>query len=344
MKKSKGKLKREKLFNLFSENLRLIKEHEQVRIDSDIDDGYLCPICFEIYDRTHLESNSQNPLTLEDVPPKSLGGKPLILTCRNCNSFCGHALDSHLLNLLLDNDAIQFLPNSGFKTVFEKEGNKMGGYIKVDDKGKLNLHLKSEWSNPKESNIFMNNVFPPKGLWMPGLLPFGESEPEPWKSKEFLIQKPTRANERKAEIALLKSAYLFAFSKFGYSFLINGGLIKVREQILNPEKKILPKVFWVNYEFPKENLGLNFIKKPKELRCYLIIFELETKSRDYQFAIALPGPNTPGLKVYENIQKILSNDETDSIDCELEHLIEMDFISKSGFVWASHYYWNKFCE
>src|SRR5688572_8416805 len=55
--------------------------------------GYLCPICARA---TTLVA----ALTAEDVPPRRVGGKPLILTCEPCNSEAGRQLDVHWGNLL----------------------------------------------------------------------------------------------------------------------------------------------------------------------------------------------------------------------------------------------------
>jgi len=52
---------------------------------------YYCPICGDGY--PELSAISGEELTLEDVPPKSIGGKPILLTCRRCNSSAGHTMD-----------------------------------------------------------------------------------------------------------------------------------------------------------------------------------------------------------------------------------------------------------
>jgi hypothetical protein len=51
---------------------------------------YLCPCCMRMYGR---EALSDGTLTIEDVPPKSVGGRWLVLTCMQCNSTAGTRLD-----------------------------------------------------------------------------------------------------------------------------------------------------------------------------------------------------------------------------------------------------------
>ena len=59
---------------------------------------YICPLCLNTFNLSELGDKVNDILTVEDVPPKSLGGNPILITCRNCNSKCGHNLDVYLLN------------------------------------------------------------------------------------------------------------------------------------------------------------------------------------------------------------------------------------------------------
>ncbi len=135
-----------------------------------------------------------------------------------------------------------------------------------------------------------------------------------------------------------------AFSILGYSLLINSSLFKVRKQILNPDEKVFPGIYWFKYDFPDALRGINLIKSPKDLRCFLIIFDLKTKSKKRQFSIALPGPSLPGIKVYENIEKIMCNDSDDKyIQLEIEHLNDIDFVKEIKNVWDAYWFWQKYC-
>ncbi len=280
-------------------------------------------------------------MTLENIPPKSLGGKVRALTCKKCNSVAGHTLDNHLLKRLTEIDFHSFLPNSQSNTTFSHKGNKVNGRVNIDNKRTFIINLDTLGSNPKESEKFMSNVFPPRTIYGPihKFLNPDFIEPE-YKTESFEIKKEERSDEKRAEIALLRIAYLYAFSLFGNGFLINGYLFKVREQIQKPDEKILNPVYWIKYEFPENMIGLNIIKQPKELQSFLIIFNLETSSTKRQFAICLPGPTEPGIEVYENIQKLLC-EEGESIDVDIEHIDEKDLLTQKGYEFAANYYWNK---
>ena len=85
---------RENIFNEFSLNFSRVMDNPHLkRINIDF---YICPLCFESFTEQHLNQTVENPLTIEDIPPKKLNGKPLLLTCKKCNNINGSIYDSEL--------------------------------------------------------------------------------------------------------------------------------------------------------------------------------------------------------------------------------------------------------
>ena len=62
------------------------------RLRPDFPRLYVCPICGRGFVEQAL---SNGMLTLEHVPPRSMGGRRLVLTCRDCNARAGHMMDVH---------------------------------------------------------------------------------------------------------------------------------------------------------------------------------------------------------------------------------------------------------
>jgi hypothetical protein len=324
--------KKKKIFSLFSQNLEWVKEEPTISFNPDFSNGYICPLCFEVFFEEDLDISKKNYLTLEDIPPKSLGGKPLALTCKNCNSKSGHELDIHLLNRLQELDSELFLKNSKANVTIELNGNKINGIVDIDQKGKVILDLQPNRSNPIETRKLMKDLFPPV------------ITKEVFETPKINYKLHKRSKESRADVALLRIAYLIAYSTFGNSFLINGGLFKVREQILNPDKEILPKPYWIKYDFPKEAEGINLIIQPKELRCFLVIFNLVTKSQSRQIAIVLPGPSKNGLQIYEYIKQNLCAEEGESLHFTLEHIPKIDYLKKKNYAFACNWYWQEWTK
>ncbi|WP_394368459.1 HNH endonuclease [Adhaeribacter radiodurans] len=73
---------------------------------------YICPICLIKFSEEALSEKVKNNLTLEDAPPKSLGGSQIALTCKKCNNTCGHKVDFHLSVRLRELDERAFKPNT----------------------------------------------------------------------------------------------------------------------------------------------------------------------------------------------------------------------------------------
>src|SRR6266496_4496157 len=85
-----------RLFELYAHNWQVVKQHPNLRVEPNIDDVFLCPLCFKYFERKVLDY--ENVLTREHVPPQSLGGqdRDCTLTCADCNHTAGSRLDRQL--------------------------------------------------------------------------------------------------------------------------------------------------------------------------------------------------------------------------------------------------------
>lgn len=327
--------KKKKIFDIYSQNLKWIKEKTNAKFKVEFDKGVLCPLCLEVFLESDLNPSEENYLTLEHNPPKSLGGKDNILTCKKCNNKSGHKTDVELLTYLLEQDFKSFSPNSKHRTKLENsDGSKVTADLSFDNKGKMTLNLQSKYSNPKDYNNFLTSE-------ERGFFPIeGEFGKYATRKLQFNMKIPDKGNMRLASIALLKIGYLLGFEKYGHIFLFNQNLDIVREQILNPEKEIITDPFWVNYEFPEMYVGVNTINKPKELMCFLNTFVLKTKSREAQISIAFPGYNKEDAEIYKNIKKILCSSEGGTADMEITTFEPFLDLKDENRVFSSSIIWD----
>lgn len=87
------------LFKTFSDNLRKTFQKFNLTLNANgsviSEELYLCPISMVGFMKDSLQNGR---LTIEHVPPESLGGKPLVLTSKEVNSKDGHTSDKKLLN------------------------------------------------------------------------------------------------------------------------------------------------------------------------------------------------------------------------------------------------------
>ena len=272
----RGLERRKAIFERYSSHLStLINEGELKDVKLEFENSYICPICLSQFTESDLASDSKNMLTLEDSPPDSLGGKKVALTCKSCNSRCGHDLDFHLQEKLLELDSNEFLPNSSQKGKTTIDGHTVISKTIVDDNS-IKISLSEKNNDPNVTKDYLKKIIPGRIV--------------------NVERKKSRVDNQKFQIAMLKSAYILAFAKFGYNFILDLSFDIVREQLLIPEEQIYPEGFWTKQPFAEEDEGVHFIVE-KGYESIFVIFPLKTKSSIRRFGVALPLPNQPIEKV-----------------------------------------------
>lgn len=329
--------RRLKLFKAFSQNLEWVKEGTNNFTNIEFADGYMCPMCLKLFPIQNLYERNENDLTIEHVPPEKLGGKPRTLTCRECNSKSGYKLDAQLLKRLQEMDFGLWLPGAKRDTRFKIGENEMAGSFGIETNGTVKIDLHPKRSHPKQADKFLGDLVLTQNM---PVTPFNIDSIMEGTRFTFTIRQ--NSDTHRAEIALLRIAYLLAFSTFGYGFILNNpGLDLVRQQILNPDDDILEPPFWFKYDFDNECNGANIIMEPKELRCFLIIFELKTKSKARKIAIALPGHYKEGGDIYRNMRDYRDGKKTmDKL--MIQNLTESTYIDRVQGAFASHIYWKEY--
>jgi hypothetical protein len=266
---AKGLEKRKRIFAKYVEQLKLLNEgsmlSEPFRFDSE---KYVCPICLNQFSEEHLSDNSNQMLTLEDAPPKSLGGKANTLTCKSCNNKSGHEIDFHLTEHLIEKDIRDFLPNIKSKASFLHKGKKVQGELNVDSNGNITVIHSNKNNNPTNLDEYVNET-----------------------GKDDIINiefKKSRVDRLRLEVALLKSAYILAFEKYGYALILNESYDIVREQLRNPNKEIYPEGFWTKQSsFTEEHEGVHLIKSDG-FEGFYAIFVLKTNISEHRYGVYLP--------------------------------------------------------
>jgi hypothetical protein len=192
---------------------------------------YCCPICRNLYLPEALEMDA---LTLEHAPPQKVGGKPLALTCKECNSVAGYSVDSAVVQRqkLLDfTDAVM-----GQKQNFKgRAAFLIGGET-------LNINFEKDEGTPSIKPV--RKINDPKKLkayadYMNHLHMAGK-----WDGMEFTITPTATYHVKYSKIGDLKNAFIICFAFFGYRFALNERLSVVREQIMSYNKDII-NYYWL---------------------------------------------------------------------------------------------------
>lgn len=294
--KTDGDKRREKIFQRYSENLNLLKQENILSIEPRFIATYICPLCLRHFSEADLDQSAANPLTLEDAPPKSLGGKANILTCKECNNRCGTLVDFHLVQQMIELDKRELIPGMEFDAQFEKDGQIIQGTIKIGVKREAKVLHKNKNNNPSKLTQHVENT--------------GKGD------SVQLVYRKTKVEPDKIQFALLKTAYLLTFEKYGYSFLLSPTYDAIRTQILSPEKAVYPLDFWFSAPFPPDVLGVPFITEVG-LESLMATFVLKTEFKERMFSAILPLPNTSIEKVLVRLNEWLKERKTFNVSLYL---------------------------
>lgn len=263
--------KKQNIFDKYLRNLNLLNDSNFITSEVDV---YVCPICLD----SHKTISEENFLTLEDAPPKSLGGSANVLTCKKCNNEAGHKIDFHLAERLNEIESKKFRPNTEINVRTKIGEETFNGTLSVDKDRKMTMFHSDRNNHPEKLKKAMEN------LAKDAIVDF-----------DFL---KSRIIPEKLEYALLKSAYIILFQKTGYSLILHKTYDIVREQIRNPEHRIFPENFWFN--------NVNNIKdgvyycKTAGLESIVVVFNIKTDIIDRGFFVLLPLPDS-------NFETVLTN-------------------------------------
>lgn len=320
---NKKEIQRLGLYEIFSKNLDSIKKETFIQLEPDIPNSYICPLCIRCFGKNALDQVHPNCLTLEDVPPKKLGGKPFTLTCKKCNNTTGSLLDAQLNKKIVGDEFHSGFPKAVIDAKLQLNNDLcISATLSNREGGGLNFHMFKNGPNAKKN----------KGKSIPRVRNHIKKNGIQKFNCNLQFHKKNHP-----EIALLRVAYLLAFSTFGNGFLFNSNLEIIREQIKKPKEEILPNFGVINADFSDFHSGIYIINKPLELRSYLVIFELKTTNRTTKHGVMLPGPSTPNISIYNFAKKISSNQ---NIQFTATPIPEQNYLQNQDLKFASTWYWD----
>jgi hypothetical protein len=195
-------------------------------ISGSSEDLYPCPICGLLLPE---EAVSTGDLTEEHAPPQSMGGQPIALVCRECNSFAGQRVDASVAHLQRYRDLVGAL--------FRKQGAYNGPVrLHLEDGATLNAELRVGGTE-KHLIVFIDRTrndpirLDQEISRLEQTLATSGSMTMSMKSKTFDLWM--------TQVGLLKTAYMVGFAALGYRFLMQEQMAQVREQIQQPDQHVV---------------------------------------------------------------------------------------------------------
>ncbi|AIN75178.1 hypothetical protein O8E88_000472 [Flavobacterium psychrophilum] len=273
---NKGINKRQGIFNEFSENFSKVMNNPHVeKINIDY---YICPLCRNSFTEKDLDQALQNPLTIEDVPPKKLKGKPLLLTCKKCNNINGSVYDSEL--------------GKWFKAFCALEGNgDLEFKMKIDSSRPFNVKLTRDIEK-QQININSNNKNPYAKQNVSNMHNNGKAE------VNYIFD---FGDDKKINDGLLRFSYLYAFYFFGYSYIFSAGGKYLNDYIsFNKNTELKPLVISENLDNYEQ--GIYKISFPLNITSFLVVFTFGSEIKK-NVGIIIPSPKIEHLNNFKSINR-----------------------------------------
>lgn len=301
--------KRKKIFEKFSENLRLVIERGGLPIEYD-SPIYICPLCKGIFYLDDTFSNNDGSLlTVEHVPPKSVGYSCEILTCKMCNNDHGAILDSHFKREVSLKSIFAITPNRSLTSEFViDERIPTRGNLNIDEEGEISFFFDGKRTNPKYEKEIIKRVQDPR------------------KMKKLKMKFKTY-NKKLASLSLIRAGYLILFNRFGYGFLFTKGAEKIRQIINNQNTKDEFPIVIPN-EISDDLIGINVIIEPKELSSYLVGINVQDGNYSFNYGIIIPGAHDLDMDVYRFISKRIETKQ--NLDFEVVEPAAIDYLTDAN--------------
>jgi hypothetical protein len=275
---------------------------------------YLCPLCLHnkiLADGTYIRSDDE--FDIDHYPPKSAGGTNSVLVCKSCNSKAGHDYDYTIKKWLHSQAFLAGKSNSVISATVTLE-NVKGKY-----KGQLKM------GNDKTWTIDDYEKYPLFSARM----------------KEMLSGKPVDSSWRFHEPdnklvfrAIVKAAYLYAFSVWGYDFAYTATGHRFRQIILGNEEHPLKNsgvFFQMDGTYPPD--GICMIIEPKNLQCFMVNLKIVEKETAFQCGVSVLIPG--GYDEWDNIHQFKEVVEKDIFAHQAIKVPEDQLSSKNVFPFTS---------
>lgn len=273
---NKGSKRRLAIFKKFSKNFSIVMNNPRLQYLNI--DFYLCPLCLKSFQELHLDQNEENPLTIEDVPPKKLNGKPILLTCKKCNNENGSVYDSEL-------------------------GKWYNTFCALEGKGDLDLKMKIDSSKSFKVQFSRDRDFDKVDIKSNHKNPYAKQNIDKMNSVgkakvNFIFDS---GDAKKINDGFLRFAYLYTFHFFGYAYVFSPGGRYINDYLsFDKNKEHVPLVVTNGLKNLKQ--GIYKISEPEDFTSFLVVFSLGVDVKK-TIGILIPGPTEENINNFKLLNK-----------------------------------------
>jgi hypothetical protein len=217
-------------------------------------DWSLCPLCLDGLSAEELDTGE---MTAEHVPPRSFGGRELVLTCKQCNNTHGGSFDGQAHR---EDRIRQLMSGQGGRTetaTFAVDGFEARGEVLIAGQTGIIFTPVPGMNNPAELSRLEAHMRELSGTpgtdYRIGITPREAYSPD------------------HARISWVRTGYLAAFALFGWRYILQPALQPVRDQLADPSAVTLPPLSMYIPDGDPGRREIWVVKKPTEDQSVLVL-------------------------------------------------------------------------
>ncbi|MEV0758119.1 HNH endonuclease [Streptosporangium sp. NPDC050280] len=232
----------------------LLREHGLIQgVFSDSKDWYLCPLCIDM--TMTIEEIRTKRLSPEHLPPKSLGGREVLLTCKKCNNDAGGRFDGEAFK---QHQMMQFLKGGvehSEVALLTAAGIEVRTRMRVLADLRIQLTLAHDINAPGRTEALIDHL---------------RDVIREKRETNISIKPVIRFSPERARVSWMRTAYLAAFAVFGWRYILRSNFQSLRDHLKDPRCPAPPIVSATDpsWEGLRE---LWLIQHPSEHRSLLVI-------------------------------------------------------------------------
>lgn len=205
----------------------------------DLHAYFMCPTCLIKFPISYKDGISE-----AHIIPKAAGGTIKTLLCTECNNYFGSNQDKWFGELIrIANSDRQSVFSTNIKEGhFVIDGHKINGHWEMNDKGNFTFYWDVKRNSPHINKLMQKKL---------------QSHPS---RLELKIPFPVLREDHQIKVGFLTAGYLMFFAMFGYSWVLQRHLDKIRKQIRNPQEEIIREKYVASTKIVKKKPWIGFMK------------------------------------------------------------------------------------
>jgi hypothetical protein len=210
---------------------------------------YACPLCLIAYGH---EAFTRGALSDEHVPPRSTGGRVLLLTCTSCNSTAGSTIDAPAA---AQEAAHDFLAGRSVRRELRAEYKVGDVTVRGSVNSAMMMFVVPKANNPSDVTEMTRTLTKWADEGVGGRIGFRFRE---------------RLSPQAARLSWVRAGYLAAFAALGWRYALLECLNPLRAQLAAPEESILPPLSFFDAAASPNRRQMLIVEEPAEMRSLAV--------------------------------------------------------------------------